>query len=47
MISRGIFFTPKGKMYISLAHTDADLDQTLDTIGKVLHGSCVTAGCIP
>jgi glutamate-1-semialdehyde 2,1-aminomutase len=37
MISRGIFFTPKGKMYISLAHTDADLDQTLDTIGKVLH----------
>ena len=47
MISRGIFFTPKGKMYISLAHTDADLDQTLDTIGKVLRGSCVTAGCIP
>jgi glutamate-1-semialdehyde 2,1-aminomutase len=36
MISRGIFFTPKGKMYISVAHTDADLDQTLDTIGKVL-----------
>ena len=36
MISRGIFFTPKGKMSISLAHTDADLDQTLDTIGKVL-----------
>ena len=36
MISRGIFFTPKGKMYISLAHTDADLDQTLDSVGKVL-----------
>jgi glutamate-1-semialdehyde 2,1-aminomutase len=36
MISRGIYFTPKGKMYISLAHTDADLDETLETIGAVL-----------
>jgi len=36
MISRGIYFTPKGKMYISLAHTDADLDQTLETVAQVL-----------
>ena len=36
MIARGIYFTPKGKMYISLAHTDADLDQTLATVDEVL-----------
>ena len=30
MIKRGIFFNPAGKLYFSLAHTEADIDRTLE-----------------
>jgi len=30
LIRRGLFVTPGGKLYLSLAHTDADLDRTLE-----------------
>jgi glutamate-1-semialdehyde aminotransferase len=29
MIRRGVFLTPGGKVYLSLAHTDADIQQTI------------------
>ena len=29
LIRRGVFVIPGAKMYISLAHSDADIDQTL------------------
>jgi len=35
LISRGVMFTPKSKMYLSLAHTDADLDLIIDRAEKV------------
>ena len=31
LIRRGLFVTPGGKLYLSLAHTDEDLDRTLET----------------
>lgn len=30
LIARGIFVNPGGKLYLSLAHTDADIDRTLE-----------------
>ena len=36
LIRRGIFVTPGGKLYLSLAHTDADIDRTLDAAGEAL-----------
>jgi glutamate-1-semialdehyde 2,1-aminomutase len=30
LIRRGAYCTPGGKLYISLAHTDADIDRTLE-----------------
>jgi glutamate-1-semialdehyde aminotransferase len=30
LIRRGVYCTPGGKLYLSLAHTDADLDCTLE-----------------
>lgn len=30
LIRRGVYCTPGGKLYLSLAHSDADLDRTLD-----------------
>ena len=29
MLDRGFLFAPAGKMYISLAHTDEDIEQTI------------------
>ena len=36
MIRRGIFVTPGGKLYLSLAHTAADVDQTLAAAEQAL-----------
>ena len=38
MVRRGIFVTPGGKLYLSLAHTDADIARTLETAGQALEG---------
>ena len=36
MIRRGIFVSPGGKLYLSQAHTTADIDQTLEVAAEVL-----------
>lgn len=36
MIRRGVFCTPGGKLYLSLAHSDSDIDQTIAIAGEVL-----------
>jgi glutamate-1-semialdehyde 2,1-aminomutase len=39
LIRRGIFVVPGAKMYLSLAHTDADLDETLTAFADALQAS--------
>lgn len=36
---RGVFVTPGGKLYLSLAHTDADLDRALDAARPALEAA--------
>jgi glutamate-1-semialdehyde 2,1-aminomutase len=36
MIRRGFFVSPYEKIYLSLAHSDEDIDRTLDAIREVL-----------
>jgi glutamate-1-semialdehyde 2,1-aminomutase len=36
LLRRGVFVLPNTKLYLSLAHTDADLDWTLDVMEEVL-----------
>ncbi|MBI3455429.1 MAG: aminotransferase class III-fold pyridoxal phosphate-dependent enzyme [Candidatus Rokubacteria bacterium] len=36
LLARGIFVIPNAKLYISLAHTEADIDWTLDVMEDVL-----------
>lgn len=36
LIRRGVYCTPGSKMYLSLAHTDDDIDRTLDVVRKAL-----------
>ena len=36
MIRRGVFVSPGGKLYLSQAHTAADIDQTLEVAAEVL-----------
>ena len=36
LIRRGVFCAPGGKIYLSLAHSDDDLQQTLQRIEQVL-----------
>lgn len=36
LIRRGIYCTPGGKMYLSLAHTDADIERTLEIVREAL-----------
>ena len=36
MIRRGIFVTPGGKLYLSLAHSEADIDRTLEIAEQAL-----------
>jgi len=36
LLTRGLFVIPNAKLYISLAHTDADIDWTLDVMEDVL-----------
>jgi glutamate-1-semialdehyde 2,1-aminomutase len=39
LIKRGIFVVPGAKMYLSLAHSDADLDETLAIFAEALEAS--------
>ena len=39
LIRRGIFVVPGAKMYLSLAHTDADIDQTLIAFADALEAT--------
>ena len=36
MIRRGVLVTPGGKLYLSLAHSDEDVDRTLQAAGDSL-----------
>jgi glutamate-1-semialdehyde 2,1-aminomutase len=36
LIRRGIFVVPGAKMYLSLAHTDADVEETLAAFADAL-----------
>jgi glutamate-1-semialdehyde 2,1-aminomutase len=36
LIRRGVYCTPGGKLYLSLAHSDADLDRTLEIAAEAL-----------
>jgi len=36
LIRRGIFVVPGGKMYLSLVHSDADIDTTLQVFEDAL-----------
>ncbi|MBI2467509.1 MAG: hypothetical protein HYV62_06795 [Candidatus Rokubacteria bacterium] len=36
LVRRGVFTLPGTKLYLSLAHTEADLDWTLDAMEEVL-----------
>ena len=39
LLRRGLFVIPNGKLYLSLAHTDADIDWTLDVIEDALRAT--------
>jgi glutamate-1-semialdehyde 2,1-aminomutase len=36
LIRRGVYCTPGGKLYLSLAHSDADIDRTVEVAGEAL-----------
>jgi glutamate-1-semialdehyde 2,1-aminomutase len=36
LVRRGVYCTPGGKLYLSLAHTDADLDRTAEIAAQAL-----------
>jgi glutamate-1-semialdehyde 2,1-aminomutase len=36
LIRRGVYCTPGGKLYLSLAHTDADIDRTIEIAAEAL-----------
>ena len=36
LIRRGIYCAPGGKLYLSLAHTDSDIDRTAEIAEQVL-----------
>ncbi len=36
LIRRGVYCTPGGKLYLSLAHTDAEIDRTLEIAAEAL-----------
>lgn len=38
LIRRGVYYTPGGKFYLSLAHSDDDIDRALGIIKKTLQG---------
>jgi glutamate-1-semialdehyde 2,1-aminomutase len=38
LLARGLFVVPNTKLYVSLAHSDADIDWTLDVMEDVLRG---------
>jgi glutamate-1-semialdehyde 2,1-aminomutase len=39
LIRRGVYCTPGGKLYLSLAHSDADVDRTIAIAGEALTAS--------
>ncbi|MBL8792290.1 MAG: aspartate aminotransferase family protein, partial [Planctomycetia bacterium] len=36
LIRRGVYCAPGGKLYLSLAHTDSDIDRTAEIAEQVL-----------
>ena len=36
LIRRGVYCTPGGKLYLSLAHSDADIDRTIEVANTAL-----------
>jgi glutamate-1-semialdehyde aminotransferase len=38
-LRRGVFVTPGGKLYLSLAHTSADIDEALSSARPALKGA--------
>ena len=36
LIRRGVYCTPGGKLYLSLAHTDQDINRTIDIAAAAL-----------
>ena len=39
LIRRGVYCTPGGKLYLSLAHSNADLDRTVEIAAEALKAS--------
>ena len=39
MLARGVRVIPGGRWYVTVSHTDADIDQTLNTVGTALEES--------
>jgi glutamate-1-semialdehyde 2,1-aminomutase len=39
LIRRGVYCTPGGKLYLSLAHSDEDIDRTVVIAGEALHAT--------
>ncbi|MEV4331064.1 hypothetical protein AB0K02_11045 [Streptomyces sp. NPDC049597] len=37
MFANGVMFMPSGKIFLSTAHRQADIDATADALDKVLH----------
>lgn len=44
LIRRRIYCTPGGKLYLSLAHTDSDIAETLERVADALRATCVGRG---
>jgi glutamate-1-semialdehyde 2,1-aminomutase len=43
LIRRGVYCTPGGKLYLSLAHSDEDIDRTIDIAEEALRATLVTS----
>jgi glutamate-1-semialdehyde aminotransferase len=39
LIRRGVYCTPGGKLYLSLAHTDLDIDRTIEIAAAALRAT--------
>jgi glutamate-1-semialdehyde 2,1-aminomutase len=39
LVGRGIRILPRGTWFVSTAHTDADIDRTLDVLAAALHAA--------
>jgi glutamate-1-semialdehyde 2,1-aminomutase len=41
LIRQGVYCTPGGKLYLSLAHSDADIDRTIDIAAGILRSPAI------